>query len=93
MSGAQRKLNSKLCIVQLAKATKAMEAAMAGEAQVRRDQEAEREKVKRAITDLRRKLDRRVQLPGGIKSCNCMWPNMTAPASHPEVLGLGARRF
>ena len=72
MSGAQRKLNNKLCIVQLAKATKAMEAAMAGEAQVRRDQEAEREKVKRAITDLRRKLDRRVQLPGGIKSCNCL---------------------
>ena len=41
---------------------------MAGEAQVRRDQEAEREKVKRAITDLRRKVDRWVCLPGGILS-------------------------
>ena len=53
---------------QLAKATKDMEAAMAGAAQVRRDQEAAREKVPRAITDLRRKLDRRVRLPGGILS-------------------------
>ena len=52
----------------MAKATKDVEAAMAGEAQVRRDQEAEREKVKRAITDLRRKLDRWVHLSGGMLS-------------------------
>ena len=51
--------------VQVAKATKDMEAAVVGEAQVRRDQEAEREKVKRAIIDLRRKLERWVHLPGG----------------------------
>ena len=54
------------------KATKDMEAAMAGEAQVRRDQEAEREKVKRAITDLRRKLDRWVQLPGAVWCSHCL---------------------
>ena len=107
MSGAQLKLNNKLLVVQLAQATKDMEAAMAGEAQVRRDQEAEREKVKRAITDLRRKLDRWVQLLGGIRSSNCMAgcqakrgppagtfvASTTAPASSSQVLRLGARGF